>query len=228
MERGDDVRAAARRRGGGVRRPVPRGRPALSRGPSGRRRQASRAFRCGTRHDGARARFIAAGFEAILVCVDPPSSIAPCRAGFDDRLLADLPAGVDPCGENGEFHTFVDAGPIMPAPIAVEVGETVERDGFVFTDLSGDLRARGSGAGDLRTAPSSRAGLDPCDARGHDPRRRAALLRLRTSRPRVRLPRAAPRTGGHATAGRARVRSERIAFTWVNGRQRPPVDAGPP
>jgi uncharacterized protein (TIGR00290 family) len=81
--------------------------------------------------------FIAAGFEAILVCVDPTKldrSFAGRR--FDERLLTDLPAGVDPCGENGEFHTFVHAGPIMPAPIAVEVGETVERDGFVFTDLT--------------------------------------------------------------------------------------------
>ncbi|HEY1519853.1 MAG TPA: ATP-binding protein [Solirubrobacteraceae bacterium] len=87
--------------------------------------------------------FIAAGFEAILVCVDPAKldrSFAGRR--FDDRLLADLPAGVDPCGENGEFHTFVYAGPIMPAPIAVEVGETVERDGFVFTDLTATATPR--------------------------------------------------------------------------------------
>jgi len=81
--------------------------------------------------------FIAAGFEAVLVCVDP-RQLDGAFAGrrFDEGLLADLPAGVDPCGENGEFHTFVYAGPIMSAPIAVEVGETVERDGFVFTDLT--------------------------------------------------------------------------------------------
>jgi len=81
-------------------------------------------------------RFIAAGFEATLVCVDP-SQIDPAFAGrrFDESLLADLPAGADPCGENGEFHTFVHAGPIFAAPIPVAVGETVERDGFVFTDL---------------------------------------------------------------------------------------------
>jgi len=81
-------------------------------------------------------RFIAAGFEATLVCVDP-SQIDPSFAGrrFDESLLADLPAGADPCGENGEFHTFVHAGPIFSRPIAVEVGATVERDGFVFTDL---------------------------------------------------------------------------------------------
>jgi uncharacterized protein (TIGR00290 family) len=81
-------------------------------------------------------RFIAAGFEATLVCVDP-SQIDPAFAGraYDQALLADLPDGADPCGENGEFHTFVHAGPAFEAPIAVEVGETVERDGFVFTDL---------------------------------------------------------------------------------------------
>jgi len=81
--------------------------------------------------------FIAAGFRAIIVCLDPAKldrSFAGRR--FDDQLLADLPAGVDPCGENGEFHTFVYAGPILPAPIHIQVGETVERDGFVFTDLS--------------------------------------------------------------------------------------------
>ncbi len=92
--------------------------------------------------DLARA-FIAAGFEAIIVCVDPTKldrSLAGRR--FDQRLLDDLPAGVDPCGENGEFHTFVYAGPILPQPIAVEVGETVERDGFVFTDVTPAAAAR--------------------------------------------------------------------------------------
>ena len=80
--------------------------------------------------------FIEAGFEATLVCVDP-SQIDPSFAGraFDEQLLVDLPPGADPCGENGEFHTFVHAGPIFEAPIAVDVGETVVRDGFVFTDL---------------------------------------------------------------------------------------------
>ena len=79
---------------------------------------------------------IAAGFEATLVCVDP-RKLDPSFAGraYDEELLADLPAGVDPCGENGEFHTFVHAGPIFTAPIACVHGETVERDGFLFTDL---------------------------------------------------------------------------------------------
>jgi len=81
-------------------------------------------------------RFIAAGFAATLVCVDP-RRLAPSFAGraFDADLLQDLPAGIDPCGENGEFHTFVTAGPIFSAPVAVEHGATAERDGFVFCDL---------------------------------------------------------------------------------------------
>ncbi|MGD9737373.1 MAG: ATP-binding protein [Solirubrobacterales bacterium] len=81
-------------------------------------------------------RFVAAGFEAILVCVDP-RKLDPSFAGrsFDRSLLEDLPAGVDPCGEEGEFHTFVHAGPVFAAPIEVERGERVERDGFVFCDL---------------------------------------------------------------------------------------------
>jgi len=80
--------------------------------------------------------FIDAGFEAILVCVDP-SQLDPAFVGrpFDEALLADLPAGVDPCGENGEFHTFVHAGPIFGTRIEVEPGEIAMRDGFAFQDL---------------------------------------------------------------------------------------------
>lgn len=80
--------------------------------------------------------FVDAGFEATLVCVDP-SQLDPAFVGrpFDKALLADLPAGVDPCGENGEFHTFVHAGPIFDAPIEVELGEVAMRDGFAFQDL---------------------------------------------------------------------------------------------
>ena len=80
--------------------------------------------------------FLDAGFDATLVCVDPralDSSFAGRR--YDERLLADLPPGVDPCGENGEFHTFVSAGPIFAEPIQFESGKIVERDGFVFCDL---------------------------------------------------------------------------------------------
>jgi len=88
-------------------------------------------------------RFVEAGFEATLVCVDP-DQLDPSFAGrpFDDALLADLPEGVDPCGENGEFHTFVHAGPIFEAAIEVEVGETTRRDGFVFTDLIAASRSQ--------------------------------------------------------------------------------------
>jgi uncharacterized protein (TIGR00290 family) len=80
--------------------------------------------------------FIAAGFEAIVVCVDP-RQLDPSFAGrsFDSDLLVDLPPHVDPCGENGEFHTFVHAGPVFSTPIACQVGEVVEREGFVFCDV---------------------------------------------------------------------------------------------
>jgi len=80
--------------------------------------------------------FIAAGFQATIVCLDP-RALDRSFAGraFDERLLADLPAGVDPCGENGEFHTFVHAGPIFATPIACRPGDIVTRDGFVFCDM---------------------------------------------------------------------------------------------
>ncbi|TNF11244.1 MAG: ATP-binding protein, partial [Rhodobacteraceae bacterium] len=79
---------------------------------------------------------IAAGFVTHLVTVDP-GKLDPSFAGrrFDESLLTDLPEGVDPCGENGEFHTAVSAGPIFKAPIPVRVGETVMRDGFAYADL---------------------------------------------------------------------------------------------
>jgi len=79
---------------------------------------------------------IAAGVEAHLATVDLkqlPADFAGRR--FDDDLLAALPASADPCGENGEFHSFVSAGPMLNGKIAVRVGETVERDGFAFADL---------------------------------------------------------------------------------------------
>jgi uncharacterized protein (TIGR00290 family) len=80
--------------------------------------------------------FLDADFEATLVCVDP-RVLDPSFAGraYDKQLLAELPDGVDPCGENGEFHTFVSAGPIFAEPIECETGEIVERNGFVFCDL---------------------------------------------------------------------------------------------
>jgi uncharacterized protein (TIGR00290 family) len=86
---------------------------------------------------GALARdMIAGGLEAYVTCVDPrklPARFAGKR--FDRDFLAELPAGIDPCAENGEFHTFACAGPMFARRIEVEVGETVTRDGFVFCDL---------------------------------------------------------------------------------------------
>jgi uncharacterized protein (TIGR00290 family) len=80
--------------------------------------------------------FIDAGFEAVLVCVDPRQLHASFAGrSFDEELLHDLPDGVDPCGENGEFHTFVHAGPIFDEPIPIEIGERSMRDGFAFCDL---------------------------------------------------------------------------------------------
>ena len=80
--------------------------------------------------------FIRDGFEAIAVCINPAVLDASFAGrAFDARFLADLPEGVDPCGENGEFHTFVWDGPILPRPVPVARGEVVERDGFVFCDL---------------------------------------------------------------------------------------------
>jgi uncharacterized protein (TIGR00290 family) len=81
--------------------------------------------------------FIAAGFRATLVCVDT-QQLAASFAGreFCRQLLVDLPSSVDPCGERGEFHTFVSAGPVYSAPIAVRTGEVVLRDDrFAFCDL---------------------------------------------------------------------------------------------
>jgi uncharacterized protein (TIGR00290 family) len=79
---------------------------------------------------------IGGGLEAYVTCIDPkklPRTFAGRR--FDLGLLADLPADVDPCAENGEFHTFACAGPMFTRPIAVKTGEIVTRDGFVFCDV---------------------------------------------------------------------------------------------
>jgi len=81
--------------------------------------------------------FHADGFRAIAVCVDP-KVLAPSFAGreLDESFFRDLPPNVDPCGENGEFHTFVFAGPIFRHPIPFTVGEIVHRDGFIYCDLA--------------------------------------------------------------------------------------------
>lgn len=82
---------------------------------------------------------VAAGVEAHLAVVDLkklPVSFAGRK--FDTALLAALPGSADPCGENGEFHSFVSAGPMLTRKIPVAVGETVEREGFAFADLLPD------------------------------------------------------------------------------------------
>jgi uncharacterized protein (TIGR00290 family) len=80
---------------------------------------------------------LAAGVQAVITCVNPAQAPAEIAGrAWDERLLAELPAGVDPCGEGGEFHTFVWNGPGFRTPVAIETGEVVERDGFVFCDVS--------------------------------------------------------------------------------------------
>jgi len=80
--------------------------------------------------------FVDLGFRATITCLDP-RVLAPDFAGreLDARFFAEVPADVDPCGENGEYHSFVHASPDFSAPIAVRTGERVERDGFVFVDV---------------------------------------------------------------------------------------------
>lgn len=79
---------------------------------------------------------IASGQQATLTCVDPRVlSASFAGRSFDDALLHDLPAAVDPCGERGEFHSFAWDGPAFRKPVPVRGGDVVERDGFVFADL---------------------------------------------------------------------------------------------
>jgi uncharacterized protein (TIGR00290 family) len=82
------------------------------------------------------ARFLRDKFRAIAVCIDP-SKLDASFAGreLDASFFRDLPPGVDPCGENGEFHTYVFDSPVFRSPIPVQVGAVVERDSFVFCDL---------------------------------------------------------------------------------------------
>jgi uncharacterized protein (TIGR00290 family) len=80
---------------------------------------------------------IASGLQARITCVNPATLDRRFAArSYDMALLADLPASVDPCGERGEFHTFAHAGPMFRHPIPVNNGIVVERDGFVFADLT--------------------------------------------------------------------------------------------
>jgi uncharacterized protein (TIGR00290 family) len=82
---------------------------------------------------------IESGVRAKLTCVDP-KLLAPEFVGreFDEQLLSELPPNIDPCGENGEFHTFVYVGPMFARNIPIKLGEIVSRDGFVFADLNSD------------------------------------------------------------------------------------------
>jgi uncharacterized protein (TIGR00290 family) len=79
---------------------------------------------------------ISTGLRATLVCVDPRQISANfIGRDFDNKFLSEIPAGVDPCGENGEFHSFVHAGPMFSRDLAIVTGEKVERDGFWFCDV---------------------------------------------------------------------------------------------
>ena len=83
---------------------------------------------------------IASGLRAKITCVDPRVLDAGFAGrDFDSQFLADLPPQIDPCGENGEFHSFVYDAPVFRRPIKVSVGEIIERDGFVFADLTRPL-----------------------------------------------------------------------------------------
>jgi len=79
---------------------------------------------------------LAGGLRAVITCVDP-KQLDGCFVGrdFNTQLLGDLPAGVDPCGERGEFHTFCHAGPMFANDLPIRLGERIERDGFHFADV---------------------------------------------------------------------------------------------
>ncbi|HET9468255.1 MAG TPA: hypothetical protein VFO48_07585 [Vicinamibacterales bacterium] len=81
-------------------------------------------------------RMVDSGLRSVLTCVNP-THLDRSFAGrqFDRALLDDLPAGVDKCGERGEFHSFAWDGPMFDRPVAIRVGDVVERDGFVFADV---------------------------------------------------------------------------------------------
>ena len=90
--------------------------------------------------------FIRAGFRAVVCCVDPRKLSGDfCGRDFDAAFLESIPATVDPCGENGEFHTFVFAGPIFRRPIPIARGQVVLRDGFYFADLAPGLQEQSVG-----------------------------------------------------------------------------------
>ena len=87
--------------------------------------------------DDLAVRMVENGLRSVLTCVNP-KQLDRSFAGrqFDRALLDELPAGVDKCGERGEFHSFAWGGPMFSRTVAIEVGEVVDRDGFVFADIS--------------------------------------------------------------------------------------------
>jgi uncharacterized protein (TIGR00290 family) len=99
------------------------------------------------------------GLRAVIVCVDPRQAPAELAGRWwDEELLRDLPAGVDPCGENGEFHTFVTDGPGFAHPVAVVVGAAVDHDGFRYASLepvTGDDAGAAAGTSGTRTRTGS-------------------------------------------------------------------------
>jgi len=99
------------------------------------------------------------GMKAVLTCIDP-KKLPKEWAGraYDRELLQQLPPGVDPCGENGEFHTFLYAGPMLRQPLDIVTGEVVERDGFVFCDV---LPAEAGAPAGAAAAASQEEGV-PC------------------------------------------------------------------
>ncbi len=79
---------------------------------------------------------IRSGLKAVLTCIDPKQLAREfCGMSYDQTLLANLPPSVDPCGEKGEFHTFVYDGPMFQHPLPVTVSDIIERDGYVFADV---------------------------------------------------------------------------------------------
>jgi len=98
---------------------------------------------------------LASGLKAVITCVDP-RQLSPAFAGrrFDESFLSDLPESVDPCGERGEFHTFVYDGPMFRHPVPIDVGDIVERDGFVFADVVPQFDSPGPSSFSVQPSPA--------------------------------------------------------------------------
>lgn len=90
----------------------------------------------GRRTDEVAQTLVTRGYRAVVTCVDTAQAPREIIGRWvDEELLAGLPDGVDPCGENGEFHTVVLDAPMFSRPLEVTIGETVQRDGFLFADV---------------------------------------------------------------------------------------------